>query len=876
MKKYIISVREEKNFTAGSKAREDAEAIAKEAGYEPFLFKGDSSARGNLLQQIRLLWITLQNWIRLAREAEPGSLVLMQYPYFPLKTARLIRWMIPWAKKQKNLIFIFLIHDLNSLRGIYGKTCIYSDHHLLQQADFLIAHNDRMKEYLVRRGISADRVIILKIFDYLTEAKPKTHHLQDGIVIAGNLNPDKCGYVGKLDQLPFKNTAINLYGRGHRESFQAENVFYQGKYPAEELPEKMKGGFGLVWDGTDITSCKGDMGAYLRFNNPHKLSLYLASNMPVIIWKEAAEAKYVLEHGVGITVDSLMNLEQKLQTISEEKYRQMCAYAQRVGTALRNGLYLKSALQKTELLAAQKTEQTTKETEDQTNKQEEDQQKTTREATEEAQAEITSEKPQRKSIRWNFLMNALLAVSGVIFPLISFRYVSRILGPDGVGTVSFATSIVAYFSMFAQLGIPTYGIRACAKVRDDKEALSRTVHELLGINLVMDLVSYVLLALAVLCIPRLGEEKLLFTVLSATIFLNSIGMEWLYKGLEEYTYITARSLIFKVIALFALFLLVHQESDYILYGGVSIFAASASNILNFIHSRNYISLYRPKGCDWKKHLKPVLVFFAMACATTIYTNLDSAMLGFMTTDTDVGYYAAAVKVKMVLGTLVTSLGAVLLPRSSWNVEHGEMAIFRQTTRKALRFVIPSASALTVFFILYAKECVLFLSGEEFLPAVPAMQIILPTLICIGLSNILGIQILVPLGREKVVLQSEIGGVITDLILNLLLIPRWGAAGAAVGTLAAEAVVTAIQYAALRNELKNFFREYKWLRLLFALLIAAGAGFWVHFTGWEPVPILILAACFFFGAYGAFLAWRQDEIMSDFRQLLITALRRNKA
>ena len=98
MKKYIISVREEKNYTAGSKAREDAEAIAKEVGYEPYPFKGESSARGNLLQQIRLLWITLLNWIHLARDMEPGSLVLMQYPYFPLKTARLIRWLIPWAK----------------------------------------------------------------------------------------------------------------------------------------------------------------------------------------------------------------------------------------------------------------------------------------------------------------------------------------------------------------------------------------------------------------------------------------------------------------------------------------------------------------------------------------------------------------------------------------------------------------------------------------------------------------------------------------------------------------------------------------------------------------------------------------------------------
>ena len=620
----------------------------------------------------------------------------------------------------------------------------------------------------------------------------------------------------------------------------------------------MQGGFGLVWDGTDIDSCKGDMGGYLRFNNPHKLSLYLASYMPVVIWREAAEAKFVKEHGVGITVDSLTRLEQKLEAVTEEEYRQMCENAQRIGKALRDGQYLKAALQKAEKLAELSSEQTETQITEPGKQQEKN-----RETSENPRQESVSRKPAAKSIQWNFLMNALLAVSGVIFPLISFRYVSRILLPEGIGTVTFATSIVAYFSMFAQLGIPTYGIRACAKVRDDRDALTRTVHELLGINLVMDLISYALLALAVLCIPRLGEEKLLFTILSATILLNSIGMEWLYKGLEEYTYITGRSLIFKVIAILALFLLIHEQTDYILYGGVSIFAASASNILNFIHSRNYISFLRPKDCDWRKHLKPVLVFFAMACATTVYTNLDSVMLGFMTSDMDVGYYAAAVKVKTVLVTLVTSLGAVLLPRSSWNLEHGEVEEFRRTTRKALRFVIPAAVAMAVFFILYAEESVLYLSGEEFLPAVPAMRIILPTLIFIGLSNILGIQILVPLGQEKVVLRSEIGGVITDLILNLLLIPKWGAAGAAVGTLAAEAVVTAIQYAVLRNELKYFFREYRWLRLMTALILAVGAGCWVHFTGWNPIVTLITAALCFFGAYAAFLAWRQDEVIREF-------------
>ena len=466
------------------------------------------------------------------------------------------------------------------------------------------------------------------------------------------------------------------------------------------------------------------------------------------------------------------------------------------------------------------------------------------------------------SIRRNFIMNMLLAVSGIVFPLISFRYASRILMPDGIGKVSVATSLIAYFTMFAQLGLPVYGIRACAAVRDDRDALSRTVHELMGVSLVMTLIAYALLAAAMFLVPRLEEERLLYTVMSASILLNTIGMEWLYKGLEQYTYITARSVAFKVIALGALFLLVRREEDYVLYGAVSIIASSASYVLNLIHARKYIDFRRPRGCDWKRHLKPVLVFFAMSCAATVYTHLDTLMLGFMAADADVGYYNAAVKVKGVLVTLVTALGAVLLPRSSWYVEQGRMDDFRRMTQKALRFVLLAASAVTVYFMLYARECVLVLSGEAFLPAEDAMRIIMPTVLLIGLTNVIGMQTLVPLGKEKVVLRSEIAGAAVDLILNLLLIPRFRAAGAAIGTLAAEAVVLAVQYAALRNELKGFVRSYKWGRLLAGMILAAAAGCWAKWTPWRPILVLLASAVCFFGVYAGFMLRRKDEILTE--------------
>ena len=254
---------------------------------------------------------------------------------------------------------------------------------------------------------------------------------------------------------------------------------------------------------------------------------------------------------------------------------------------------------------------------------------------------------KQTSIKKNFIMNALLTMSSFIFPLITFPYVSRILSPEGTGKVSFANSVIAYFALFAQLGIPTYGIRACAKVRDNKEKLSRTVQEIFIINMVMTVITYIAFGITLACVPRLQTERPLFLIMSTTLLFNAVGLDWLYRGLEKYTYITVRSILFKFIALLAMFALIHQKSDYVIYGGISIFAASASNICNLVNVHRYIQI-RPVGkYQFRRHLKPVMIFFAMSCATTIYTNLDTVMLGFIKTDIDVGYYNAAVKIKSV-------------------------------------------------------------------------------------------------------------------------------------------------------------------------------------------------------------------------------------
>lgn len=480
------------------------------------------------------------------------------------------------------------------------------------------------------------------------------------------------------------------------------------------------------------------------------------------------------------------------------------------------------------------------------------------------------------SVKLNFLMNAILTISAFIFPLITFPYVSRILLPEGTGKVSFATSVVTYFALFAQLGIPTYGIRACAKVRDNKEKLTRTVQEIFIINIVMSLITYIVFFLVLNIVPRMQADKTLFVITSSTILFNAIGMDWLYKGLEKYTYITIRSIIFKFIALLAMFMFVHQKSDYIVYGGISIFAGSASNICNLLNVKKYIQIKPIGKYNIKQHMRPILIFFAMSCATTIYTNLDTVMLGFMKTDMDVGYYNAAVKIKNILLGIVTSLGTVLLPRASYYIENDYMEEFRRITQKAINFVFLISIPLTVYFILYAKEGILFLSGNAYSKAILPMQVIMPTLIFIGLTNIMGIQILVPLGREKIVLYSEIAGAIVDLFINILLIPRMAATGAAIGTLIAELAVWIVQFVALRYDIIEAYKKVKYFAIILGIIIASMLSIWIKLFRLGSFITLVLTAIVFFGTYGVTLIIAKEPLVNEIvEQILKKILKKNR-
>jgi O-antigen/teichoic acid export membrane protein len=322
-------------------------------------------------------------------------------------------------------------------------------------------------------------------------------------------------------------------------------------------------------------------------------------------------------------------------------------------------------------------------------------------------------------------------------------------------------------------------------------------------------------------------------------------------------------LIFKVISIILMFILVHQKSDYIVYGAITVLAAGGSNVLNFINLRKFID-FRPVGhYNFRRHLKPIFIFFATTAAISIYTNLDTVMLGFMTTDTQVGLFNASIKVKSILLSAVTSLGAVLLPRLSYYLHNHMKQKFNDMIRKAFNFILVFAVPLSVYFFIFARPSILLLSGNAFLGAVLPMQILMPTIVFIGFSNITGMQILVPYGKESCLLVSVIAGAVLDFSLNLVLIPRWGATGTAVSTLSAELLVLAIQLYILRFKLKGIWKKLSIRQMLIGMIFAVGASLWIrHVASLRPIFILMVSACVFFGIYYICLLIQKEPFMMD--------------
>ena len=398
-----------------------------------------------------------------------------------------------------------------------------------------------------------------------------------------------------------------------------------------------------------------------------------------------------------------------------------------------------------------------------------------------------------KSIKKNYILYLIRSLSSLFFPVLSFAYVSRTLSVEGIGKVDFSRSIVSYFTLFATLGITTYGIREGAKVRDDKTALSTLACELLIINGIMTLIVYVFFFEALRVIPKFSEYRIFLFISGFSIGFTSLGIEWLYGALEEYGYIAARTILFQIISLFLLFLLVKNPDDYYQYCGILVFSTVGSNFFNFIHARKYLSLTRMQKFEIQKHIKPILIFFSTTLAGNIYLTLDTSMVGVLSTDYAVGLYSAANKMNRIGLSVINSLSVVLMPRLAYYINNGEIEKYKSLLKKCFECVCILAFPIACGMFVLSEDILLIFSGKSYLPAANCSRLMSLIIIFIPLSTIACNQILIPFGKEKYQLVSTVIGSVSNLVVNGLLIPAFSETGAAIGTVVSEFMVCAFLF-----------------------------------------------------------------------------------
>lgn len=465
-----------------------------------------------------------------------------------------------------------------------------------------------------------------------------------------------------------------------------------------------------------------------------------------------------------------------------------------------------------------------------------------------------------QSVKINAILNIIYTLSNIIFPLMTFPYASRVLLVDNIGKVSFFTAVSNYAIMIASLGITTYGIRATAKVRDNKKELSKTVEELFLINFCTTAFVIVSLVLATPLISKFSENIALLTVNIVLILSTPFGLNWLFSGLEQYTYITVRAIIVKSISLVAIFVLVKDAEDYVIYAAIVALSSILSYVLNFWYAKKFVTFVPLKMLRFMPHLKPMFMLFASILAINVYTNLDTAMLGFISGDAQVGLYTVAVYVKTALLTMVNAISHVLLPRLSYYYSGHNQKALNELLKKSIIIIFSISLPLTVFFVFTAQECVQILGGDGYEGAVPCMQIIMPILLISGFSNIVGNQILIPQGKDSCFLKAVAIGAIIDLIFNSLLMPRYGCIGAAIATLIAESVQMLIQFYFAREEVLKNITPKSTLKIILAVTIASCALTFSKKININPLVDIVIYIVIFFTIYLAVILMEREPII----------------
>lgn len=391
------------------------------------------------------------------------------------------------------------------------------------------------------------------------------------------------------------------------------------------------------------------------------------------------------------------------------------------------------------------------------------------------------------SIKKNFYYNSILTISGYLFPILTFPYVTRVLGVSNIGIYNFVDSIIQYFTMLSMLGITTIGIREIAKHKSNKSDLSRVFSSLFTLNLITTSLAILVLIVSSFFISRLYEYQEMIYIGCARLLFNALLIEWLYKGIENFKYITYRSICIRLLYVVSIFVFVREENDYVVYFGITALLVVLNALINLNYSRNYVKFSFEK-ITLKPYVKPLLTLGLYQILTSMYTSFNVMYLGFTCGELQVGYYSTSVKLYTIILSFFTAFTGVMLPRMSTLIGEGKLDEFKEMTSKSINLLLAFVMPLIVICEVYSSDIIYILAGYGYEGAIVPMRLVIPLIFIIGYEQILIIQILSPMRKDKSILINSVWGASIAILSNLIFVKKLGATGSSIVWLLAEITV----------------------------------------------------------------------------------------
>lgn len=404
-------------------------------------------------------------------------------------------------------------------------------------------------------------------------------------------------------------------------------------------------------------------------------------------------------------------------------------------------------------------------------------------------------------LKKNTIYSVIKTCSAIVFPLITFPYISRVLLAENVGKINFGLSIVSYFTLIAGLGISTYAIRECAAVKNDRKKLGNIASQIYSINIITTIVAYGLLLCTLLFYNKMGNYRLLITIQSLSIVFTTIGADWLNTATEDFGYITIRTVLFQLISLILMFAFVHEPKDYYKYAVISLVSSSGANLVNVWYRRKYCKLRFTLEINWKKHFTPIVYMFVMILAQTILNSVDTTMLGLIHGDLAVGIYSTATKISNIISQLGGAIMWVVIPRLSIYFAEKNYSEINNMLKTVLVFLTTLGFPLALGTIFVADDIITIIAGKGYEPSANVLRVLMIGFLISQFSGFLGNAILLPSKQEKYYMLVCVVSALVNIVTNYIFIPKYGAVAAAGTTVLSTVVVVVLLLFKVDNNIK---------------------------------------------------------------------------